>query len=233
MILCTRLGIEAGSVPATAAMVRAVWVARYGNHATPEAVKRMAEVLTEEDREYLEAATKDGVKAQFDGTREQQECEPHNSFLKNFPEGVQKFWKDAKEGRSLFFNEQAPLEGVISSPMGMVPKIIPDRTISEEHRPIRDLRKPNENSPKERHPTVECPTHREIARRIMELKMRFPGVPVMMSKRDIEGAFKRVWMSLDDIGLFATDFPAEPLWGHDPEGGGGEPTVARRDREGV
>ena len=103
-----------------------------------------------------------------------------------------KLWKDAKHGRSLFMSERADLEGVLSSPLGRVPKLLPNREVSSEGRIIRDLRQVNVFSPKERHPEVKTPTHQEIARKIVQEKAKWPDIPVLMSKRDIDGAFKRV-----------------------------------------
>ena len=108
-------------------------------------------------------------------------------------------------------SERADLEGVLSSPLGRVPKLLPNREVSSEGRIIRDLRQVNAFSPKERHPEVKTPTHQEIARKIVQEKAKWPDVPVLMSKRDIDGAFKRVWWDLKDVGLFATDIEARTI----------------------
>ena len=51
----------------------------------------------------------------------------------------------------------------------------------------------------------------EIARKIVQEKLLWPGIPILMSKRDIDGAFKRVWWKLAEIGLFATDIEARTI----------------------
>ena len=89
--------------------------------------------------------------------------------------------------------------------------MLPNREVSSEGRVVRDLRQANEYSPKERHRAVRTPTHQDIARKIVAEKLKWPGVPVLISKRDIDGAFKRVWWKLDEIGLFATDIEAQQL----------------------
>ena len=45
----------------------------------------------------------------------------------------------------------------------------------------------------------------------MELHSRYPGVPVDLSKGDIEGAFKRIWLGIEGAELFAADIPAQKL----------------------
>ena len=120
-------------------------------------------------------------------------------------------WKDARSGRTLFTAEKAPLDGVVSSPLGRAEKLSPNREVAETGRIVRDLRIPNEESPKERHPAATTPEHAELAFRVVELKLTYPGIKVWMTKRDIEGAFKRVWLALDEVEIFAADIPAMKL----------------------
>ena len=47
--------------------------------------------------------------------------------------------------------------------------------------------------------------------RIVSLTLLWPLLVILLSKRDLEGAFKRVLLALKEIGLFASDLPAEEL----------------------
>ena len=55
------------------------------------------------------------------------------------------------------------------------------------------------------------PRYRELARLVLWWKARLPGVEVWIAKRDVDSVFKLVWVHLDDVGLFATELPGQPL----------------------
>jgi hypothetical protein len=44
----------------------------------------------------------------------------------------------------------------------------------------------------------------------MWMKARFPGVRILMSKKDIAGAFRLIWVAPPDVELFAGDLPWQP-----------------------
>ena len=50
-----------------------------------------------------------------------------------------------------------------------------------------------------RAPALSSAEHAELAFRVVELKLMYPGLKVWMTKRDIEGAFKRAWLALDEV----------------------------------
>ena len=45
----------------------------------------------------------------------------------------------------------------------------------------------------------------------LECDAWFPELEVLISKRDLEGAFKRIWMALLGVHLYAADIPAKQL----------------------
>ncbi len=101
------------------------------------------------------------------------------------------------------------LQGIISVPVACVPKTNPDRTVSDKVRLIWDATVPNEDCPKEDHPPAFQPRHADLARVILFWKMRFPRLRVLLSKKDIRAAFKLLWLALQDMFIFAADFPGE------------------------
>ena len=121
-------------------------------------------------------------------------------------------WKDVSAGRVLVGSDRASLEGLVSSPFGYVPKKNADGSSSEEGRPIHDLQEPvNVGSPKELHPAVFTPAIRAGWLRVLVLQLLWPFLWALLSKSDIDAAFKRVWVALQDVDLFATDLPREDL----------------------
>eukprot|EP00434_Breviolum_minutum_P012254 symbB.v1.2.010803.t1/scaffold712.1/size170421/2 len=47
----------------------------------------------------------------------------------------------------------------------------------------------------------------EVAKRILLWKLRAPGIPVLLAKKDVAGAFRLLWVSPQDVELFAGDVP--------------------------
>ena len=124
---------------------------------------------------------------------------------------MEKLWKDARRGRVLLCGRAAEpyLGGALSSPWGRVPKMSPDRTISDEGRFIHDQRAMNETGHKYLHPPALQPRHRGLAREILWWKHRHPGVKVLIAKRDIAEAFRWIWLRTEDAGMFATELPGK------------------------
>ena len=84
----------------------------------------------------------------------------------------------------------AALEGVISVPMARVAKMLPDRTVSDKGRVIWDATPVNQTCHKTRHPPALQPRHAEMAWIILWWKHRFPGLRILLSKKDVSDAFK-------------------------------------------
>ena len=68
----------------------------------------------------------------------------------------------------------------------------PDRTMSEEGRFIHAMCDYNDLGHKYDHPPAFQPRHRSLARLIIWWSERCPGVDILLSKIDVDAAFKRV-----------------------------------------
>ena len=103
-------------------------------------------------------------------------------------------WKDAKLGRILFCAEtlsgEQAFRNIVSSPPARVPKLNPDRTVSSEGRLIWDGRTPNGGCSKHRHHPALQPTHSELCRSLLWLSLQWPGLPLLLAKKDISAAFR-------------------------------------------
>ena len=120
-------------------------------------------------------------------------------------------WKDAQKGRALILEDRGgkELDGVVSVPMARVPKMMPDRTLSSKGRVIWDATPVNQTCAKTNHPPAYQPRHSEMARLVLWWKHRFPGLRVLLSKKDVSEAFKWVPVRQEDTRLFAADLPAQ------------------------
>ncbi|CAL1147366.1 unnamed protein product [Cladocopium goreaui] len=135
---------------------------------------------------------------------------PHPSLKEHLDEAAAQLWDDASKGRSLLcFDTGKGLEGVVSVPMARVPKMNPDRTVSDKGRVIWDATPVNRYCHKSRHPPALQPRHQEVARAILWWKLRYPRIRILLSKKDVSEAFKWIPVRLEDSKLFAADLPAE------------------------
>ena len=107
------------------------------------------------------------------------------------------------------------MKDTVSSPFEAVDKMMPDRSISAEKRIVHDQRGVNHFTDKVWHPPALQPTHDQIARRILWMQARYPGVPVLLAKKDIAGAFRLLWVNPADAPLFAGDLPWKPEFAED------------------
>ena len=115
-----------------------------------------------------------------------QSAEHHASALAHLDKILAGSWKDAKKGRIMFFTETAipQLDGVLSVPLGFVPKSHPDRTLSKtEGREVVDPAVQNENVYKEHFHPALMPSHLELAKLICWWKFRYPGIDVLLAKK--------------------------------------------------
>ena len=99
------------------------------------------------------------------------------------------------------------LKHTVSSPFELVLKMLPNRSLSTEARLVHDQRQVNGGTHKDLHPPAAQPTHEQVARQILWLKARYPGVKVVLAKKDVAGAFRLLWV---DPELFARDVPWKP-----------------------
>ena len=89
-------------------------------------------------------------------------------------------------------------------------KFKPDRSLSDDKRVVHDQREFNESCPKETHPPAVQPYHRQVARQLLWWTQRYPGIPIYIAKRDVNGAFRLLWLAPQDTELFTTTLPWRP-----------------------
>ena len=85
--------------------------------------------------------------------------------------------------------------------------MLPDRSIAPDKRVVHDQRGVNAFTEKTFHPPALQPKHAQVARLVLWIKRRLPGITVLLSKRDIAGAFRLLWVDPADVELFAGDLP--------------------------
>ena len=177
-------------------------------------------VLHPDHLEYLRQVRKFGMPARYVGKRHRVRAKLHPNAKRNLDQVFQQVAKDVKKHRVLVADGMLPeLGATVSSPFEAVDKMLPDRTISSDKRVVHDQRTVNCGTSKFWHPPALQPLHSQVARRILWAKHRCPGLPVLMSKKDISGAFRLLWVEPADVALFAGDLPWQP---HKAFPGGGD-----------
>ena len=168
-------------------------------------------LLHEDWLAYLREIRAQGMPARYVGERSRVKTRPHPRARANMPQVYQQLMKDVRKHRVLVVNHLHPgLQHVVSSPFEAVPKMLPNRTLSSEVRLVHDQRLVNAGTDKDLHPPAVQPLHQQIIRRILRLKARYPGVNVVMAKKDVAGAFRLLWVDPRDVELFGGDLPWEP-----------------------
>ena len=81
------------------------------------------------------------------------------------------------------------------SSTSVVRKRLPDRSLSSDFHSISDLRKVNLGFDVDQFYHVVTPLVVQIVRRIMKLKSPYPSLPVIICKRDVDAAFRKVFMN--------------------------------------
>jgi len=158
---------------------------------------------------HLKSVIIHGAQARYDGERGVRRVgKPYPSVQgEHIEEMFTKLWKDVREGRIFLSAAEEFMSDVMACCLARVPKLLPNREISDEGRYVLNLKPTNAGSGKERHPVADTPKHADVVRAVIIKQLLWPRVKIMMSKRDIEGAFKRIFRAIKDIDLFATDLP--------------------------
>ena len=173
--------------------------------------ERLDSILHPDILAYLRSVRFGGMRARFVGPRRRVKANLHPNAKKNLGQVYSQLWKDIRKQRALVVNRSHPgLGTTTSSPFEAVDKLLPDRTISPEKRVVHDQRGVNFYTDKGWHPPAAQPSHAQVARRILLWKMRAPGIPVLLAKKDVAGAFRLLWVAPEDVELFAGDVPWQP-----------------------
>eukprot|EP00913_Durusdinium_trenchii_P012815 g12033.t1 len=192
--------------------VRRTWIQREGDHF--EALHGdFFEGLV--DPTLLERARQNaiwGVEANYDGGEGARvRATPHPSLKEHLDEAAKQIWHDAQRGRVLLCVDvgQEELQHVVSVALARVPKMLPDRTVSDKGRVVWDATPINQYCHKSRHPPALQPKHDEVTRLIAWWKARLPGIEILLAKKDVSEAFKWLPVKLPDTRLFAADLPGK------------------------
>eukprot|EP00435_Cladocopium_sp_Y103_P058511 s1062_g20.t1 len=168
-------------------------------------------ILHPDHLQYLREVRSQGMSARYVGPRHRVKAKLHPNAKRNVDQVYKQVAKDAKKHRILVVDGNLEeLKDVVSSPFEAVDKMLPDRTISSEKRVVHDQRTVNQATSKYWHPPALQPLHSQVARRVVWAKHRTPGVPILMAKKDISGAFRLLWVDPADVSLFAGDLPWQP-----------------------
>ena len=204
---------RAGSVEAAA---KALWIAREKlkmHNLAGVDDEGLDRLLHPDLLGYLRDIRCQGMPARYDGPRERVKCKPHPRARANMPQVYKQLMKDVAKQRVLVVDaNHINLGGAVSSPFEAVPKMLPNRTLSTEVRLVHDQRRINTGTDKELHPPAVQPSHDQIVRRILWLKVQYPGVPVMLAKKDVAGAFRLLWLDPRDVELFGGEVPWQPQY---------------------
>ena len=159
---------------------------------------------------YLCEMANEGVPSRRRTEKVRVKAKAHSSACEHLQEMYDKLWEDSRHGAILWCSDEVDKElaGVHESPLGRVPKMNPDRTLSAEGRPIHDMRTANLEGSKYDHPPALQPRHRQVARQALWWQARHPKVPRLIAKRDVNRAFKWHALRPEDASEFATRLPA-------------------------
>ena len=126
---------------------------------------------------------------------------------------VESLWKDIRLCKVLVVEtEEVPVhERIEFCPTHTVLKRNPDRSWSTEFRTISDLRRVNAWLDKKDTFPVWVPGIADILKRIVSLKTTYPGFKILLAKRDISNAFKRVLIHPDVARVFMHQFEGKEI----------------------
>ena len=202
-----------GGVQEAAVALRRTWTQMHGNHLAGVHDPEMAEAVDPDLLAYLREVADEGVQARYQGHLVNRvRARPHASAAHHQRLAYEEAWKDTQKGRMLLVRADLPeLRGVISSPQGAVPKLNPDRTESGKLRFINDMRLPNLGCDSERHPPAVQPRHRQLGRAIPWWQARCPNLPLWLAKKDVDAAFKRIWLHPSGVRLFGVELLGDEI----------------------
>lgn len=126
---------------------------------------------------------------------------------------VRKLRKDVKAGIIIVceIDVEEDRWQVISHSSSAVRKKMPGRTLSMGYRLVSDSRQINLGNGKHEFYPVVVAKMTDIAARILKLQKQYPTLPVLMAKRDIANALRRILLRPDLIHIFTTDILGDRL----------------------
>ena len=124
---------------------------------------------------------------------------------------LKSLWPDIQKGRILVAGVRSiPLdERYEPTPTASVPKRGADRKLTGKTRTISDMRRVNLGLSKYDVYAVTVPQIQEIVEEIIALRRLYHGIRIETCKRDIEAAFKRIYLHPDLVNIACHEFKAE------------------------
>ena len=164
-----------------------------------EGLKHFEGVVNKDLFQYaLDIATR-GVIPKGDRRPKRFAQEPYSSITDNLESTASSLWEDVVKGRMFVVTvaSEAYLGELMESKLAAVVQRDVSNPSKDKVRYISDPRlEVNERMCKYRHPKCVIPRHANVARRILFWQRRYPGVPVLIAKRDVKGAFKLIPVSI-------------------------------------
>ena len=145
---------------------------------------------------------------------------PHGERERGLPyarhqskEIAEKLWKDVSKGRMFMCSAETVGNNpeILSSPSTLVPKRLPDRTLSSDKRLIADMRGVNNYTSKLDYHLMSVPSIQGLAKKVALLKRRFPGKSLVCTKRDIDSAFRRLNLHPDSVVIMNTELKGDEM----------------------
>ena len=203
--ICLGLCRAAGGVEAAVRAMRVGHPGRAGPHLSPAAVEAALAGKIDESRLQLLVQTLTHgacVRVADDGYqwRKGAQCPPHKSAADHEEELWSSIWKDAMR-RGAFILPRVGAEDLLSevefSPLGRVDKRDHLGRVKPVGRLIHDIshggaESVNARTDQSAAPDMVLPTVEHVVRSTLYWKHRYPGVPVMLTKRDVDSAFRRI-----------------------------------------
>lgn len=203
--ICLGLCRAAGSVVRAAQVLRVGHPGRAGPHLSPEAVEQALAGRMDGGRLQLLVQTLSKgacVRVKDSGYEHRKGIQwpPHQSARDHEEELWGLVWKDAVRGGAMILPREGSedlLSEVEFSPLGRVDKRDHLGRIKPVGRLIHDISYGGEDSvnartDQESVPTMVLPTVENVVRSTLYWKARYPDVKVVITKRDIDSAFRRI-----------------------------------------
>ena len=201
------IGVAGGYVDAARAF-REAWQRQWGCHLDGDRIEGL-DGLDPRIQAFLAKAAREGVPSHSSNPGIRLRGTPGPSVVaEHMQEYLEALWQDAVKGRLLICSDVSEpwLHDVSAHNVHRVPKKMAGLVL-DKGRFISDMRRQNVFMPKELFEQVVLPTLQDVGRRVVTLCHMFPGMRMLIGKRDVASAFKLVNLRPEDCGQFATELP--------------------------
>ena len=213
--ICLGLCKAAGSLEEAVRALRVGHPGRAGPHLDPAAVmSALGGVMDDQRLSVLVDTLTNGacvrvVEEGFEWRKGVQQP-PHASAVEHEDELWRSVWKDVRRGGALILpsaGAEEILASVEFSPLGRVDKKDHLGRVKPEGRLIHDIShggdaSVNARTDREVVPAMVLPTLENVVRAVVYWKRKHPNVPVLVTKRDVDAAFRRVPLEPGGVKFF-------------------------------